>query len=147
MTSSTIKTVASRARALASIGNCSGADRLFNQAWSMLNLFAEQQAAAGKSPATAVSLHRSITHSWNYFKSKCHDADDLIAPTFTTSRRANPDLIAPTFAPHPSNPDLMPPSMNGFGASDTESRDVTFAVIGTVSSLALVGLGFWAAKR
>lgn len=145
MTPSTIKTTASRAKALASIGNCSGADRLFNQAWGMLNLYAEQQAAAGKSPAGAVSLHRSITAAYNFFRNKCHSGDSLIAPTFAP--HSNPDLIAPSFAPPHQNPDLMPPSMNGFGASDTESRDVAFAVIGTVSSLALVGLGFWAAKH
>lgn len=146
MTSSSIKSTASRAKALASIGNCSGAERLFNQAWGMLNLYAEQQAAAGKSPSGAVSLHRSITTSYNYFRGKCHDSDSLITPSFGPTR-ANPDLIAPTFAPMRQNPDLMPPSMNGFGASDTEGRDTVFAIVGAVASVGLVAVGFHAAKR
>lgn len=133
MTSAILKAQIAHAKARSAAGDCDGAEQILNEAWVDLGNYSRALAARGRSPASALSMHRLLTKAHAQIRKRCLE---LIQPTYR-SRGAPAGLIAPTFAPV-HNPDLLAPSFSGAG--DLEPVMWGAAVLG-VFAVAVLGLG------
>ena len=97
MTRAAVVSMIRHANVLLQNGDCRGAQQTLGQAWLALGEYSAALAQQGVSPATALSLHRSISKAMVVAGQRCADPDSLISPSGRSVRPQNPDLLAPSF--------------------------------------------------
>ncbi len=131
MTSATVTAYLNRANAALRAGDCQTAQQALGQAWLALGEFSAAQAKYGRSPSSAVSLHKKISKA-------------LIAAGKRCGISSDPDsLMPPSGQRTGTNPDLLRPAFAGPGDKIYDSVVTTVTTIGIGAAVLGLGIGLW----
>ena len=125
MTRAGVASLIRHAHVLLAGGDCVGAQQTIGQAWLALGEYSAALARQGVSPATALSLHKSLSKALVAAGHRC-GANSLMPPGQRASAQMGPDsLVAPSF----------------HGPGDTIFNDITTTVTTLGIGAAVIGLG------
>ena len=128
MTRAGVASLIRHANVLLAGGDCVGAQQTIGQAWLALGEYSAVLAKRGVSPATALSLHRSLSKA-------------LVAAGQRCGAAMNPDSLMPPSGQRTGpNPDLLAPSFRGPGDVIYNSLTTTLTTLGIAG--AVIGLGY-----
>lgn len=145
MTRAHILVMVKQANAAMAAGDCDQAQYLIGQAWLALGVYSAGLAQRGVSPATAVSLHKTISKVLLKAGKRC--GFNTTIPMTNRAGGLNPDLAPMTNRTVGPSPDLIQPGFMGTGDQIYSSIQTTLTTLGIAAALFGVGYGFWTMYR
>lgn len=133
MTRAGVASLIRHANVLLSAGDCVGAQQTIGQAWLALGEYSAALAHRGVSPATALSLHKSLSKALVAAGRRCGaqmNPDSLMPPGQRSGAQMGPDA-------------LVAPSFRGPGDQIYNSLVTTLTTLGIAGALFGLGYGFW----